>query len=155
MVMLFKALSRERKGQFRILEAVIAAVIIFMIFSVSTFLIRVSDVGALQEKADLDRLGYNVLHKLVESGTIETYGEVHLKTAVQKSLPYTIYFNLTIYNCLDEAYGIQLQPFINVSNTSPDFFTNSLEVSSTSMIYTSKNGCIYYFVLVLARAGSI
>jgi len=36
MVMLFNGLLKARKGQFRMLEAVIAAVIIFMVFSFSS-----------------------------------------------------------------------------------------------------------------------
>jgi len=159
--MLFKGLLRARKGQSRILEAVIAAVIIFIVFSVSMFFIRASDVKVLQERADLDRLGYNVLHGLVESGTIEAtiekfgsgFGEVYLKTVVQSSLPSTTYFNLTIFNCVDKGSWVELKPLISVSNASVDSFANSLEVSSTNMIYTSKKGNIYHLVLVLARAG--
>jgi len=161
MVMLFNGLLRARKGQSRILEATIAAVIIFIVFSVSMFLIRTSDVKVLQERVDLDRLGYNALHRLVESGTIEetleTYGpgfrEVYLKTVVQKSLLSITYFNLTIFNCTDKGSWVELKPLASVSNTSADSFANSLEVSSTSVIYTSKKGNIYHFVLVLARAG--
>jgi len=162
MVMLFNGLLRARKGQSRILEAVIAAVIIFIVFSVSMFLIRASDVRVLQERADLDRIGYNALHRLVESGTIETtiekygsgFGEVYLKTVVQESLPSTMYFNLTIFNCVDKGSWVELDNRRWVSNTSdPKSFAKSLEVSSTNMIYTSKKGNIYHLVLVLARAG--
>jgi len=162
MVMLFSGLLRARKGQSRILEATIAAVIIFIVFSVSMFLIRASDLRVLQERADLDRLGYNALHRLVESGTIETtiekygsgFGYIHLKTAVQNSLPSTTYFNLTVFRCVEEADGrVGLQYETSVNNTSVDSFTNSLEVSSTNMIYTSKSGNIYHLVLALARAG--
>lgn len=165
MVMLRNNLLKTRKGQSRILEAVIAAVIIFIAFSVSMFLIRASDVKVLQERADLDRLGYNVLHRLVESGTIEEtleepldigFGGALLQTTVQRSLPATTYFNLTIFNCTESSQGlwVELRPLpLSINNTSADSFTKSLEVSSTSMTYTSKIGNIYYLVLVLARAG--
>ena len=163
MVMLFNDLLKARKGQSRILEAAIAAVIIFIVFSVSVFLVRTSDVRVLQERADLDRLGYNVLHRVVESGTIEKIWEnplsigfrkALLQTAVQNSLPSTTYFNLTVFRCVEEADGrVGLQYETSVNNTSVDSFTNSLEVSSTNMIYTSKSGNIYHLVLALARAG--
>jgi len=156
MVMLFNGLLRARKGQSRILEAAIAAVIIFIVFSVSMFLIRTSDIRVLQERADLDRLGYNVLHRLVESGTIEEILENLnlLKTVVQQSLPSTTYFNLTVFKCTGSLAGPPFEPDpLSVSNAPSGSFANSLEVSSTNMIYTSKKGNIYHLVLVLARAG--
>jgi len=161
MVMLRNNLLKARRGQSRILEAVIAAVIIFIVFSVSMFLIRASDVKVLQERADLDRLGYNTLHRLVESGTIEATVEkriddVFVKTIIQKSLPSTTYFNLTIFICSDQGSWIELEPhpsYPPISNVSEDAFAKSMEVSSTNMIYTSKTGNIYQLVLVLARAG--
>jgi hypothetical protein len=162
---------KARSGQSRILEAVIAAAIIFIVFSASMFLIRASDVKILQERADLDRLGYNVLHRLVESGIIEKtleswpsgsgFAEAILKTAVQRSLPSKIYFNLEIFNCTERVSAenpedkiVRLEPLpYDVSNAPPELFAKSLEVSSTSLIYTSKRGNIYHLVLVLARAG--
>ncbi len=161
MVMLFDGLLKARKGQSRILEAAIAVVAIFIVFSVSMFLIRASNVRVLEERADLDRVGYNVLHRLVESGTIggilETFGpglrEDHLKIAVQQSLPST-HFNLTIYDCVDKGSYIQLQRLTSVSNALGDTFANSLEVSSTNVICTSK-GHIYYVVLILAKVGGV
>jgi hypothetical protein len=166
MVMRHNHSLKTSRGQSRILEVVIAAVIIFIVFSVSMFFIQPSDVRVLQERADLDRLGYNVLHRLVESGTIQyflevplnqTARELNLRTAVQKSLQSAIYFNLTIYNCTESSsggLGITLNPLnLQLSNTSADSFNKSLEVSSTTMTYTSKKGNIYYLVLVLARGG--
>ena len=168
MVMLFHSLLRARRGQSRILEAAIAAVIISIVFSVSTFLIRSSDVRVLQERADLDRLGYNVLQKIVESGIIEKtldrwpepgFGEALLKPAVQRSLPSTIYYDLRIFDCTEDGSWVQLtertSPKNRISNTSVDSFPNSLEVSSTSIIYTSQKGNIYHLVLLLARAGGL
>jgi len=163
MVMPLNNLLETRKGQSRILEAVIAAVIIFIVFSVSMFLIRASDVKVLQERADLDRLGYNTLHRLIESDTIEATVEkriddVFVKTIMQKSLPSATYFNLTIFKCVDKGSWVELEPhpsYPPISNAPEDAFAKSMEVSSTNMIYTSKSpeGNIYQLVLVLARAG--
>jgi len=159
-------LIRSRRGQSRILEAVIAAVIIFIVFSVSLYLIRASDVQVQQQRADLDRLGYNVLHTLVESGsidqTLEQYtgdagwiGETYLKSSIQNALPPSMYFNLTIYKCTGSLTGAWFDPSSThaVTNAPDGAFSQALEVSSTSLTYTSKNGNIYYLVLVLARAG--
>jgi len=160
--MLFYSLLRARRGQSRILEAAIAAVIISIVFSVSTFLIRSSDVRVLQERADLDRLGYNVLHKIVESGVIEKTLETGLakdvamlKPTVQRSLPPAICYDLRIFDCTEDGSWVQLTKLISFSNTSEDTFANSLEVSSTSIVYTSQKGNIYHLVLLLARGGGL
>lgn len=159
MVMLFNNLAKSRKGQMRILESVVAAMIVIILFSVSMFLVSTSNVRVLQEREDLDRIGYNVLNRLVESRTIDeilqipTQREVYLKTTIQEALANTIYFNLTIYSCLDKGSYISLQPLISVTNTLDGSLSNSLEVSSTNVIYTSENGSIYNVLLVLARAG--
>ncbi|MEM3666946.1 MAG: hypothetical protein QW222_07705 [Candidatus Bathyarchaeia archaeon] len=154
-----KAFSSSIRGQSRILEAVIAAVIIFIVFSVSIFLVQTSNVKVSQEKADLDRLGYNVLHEIVESGSIEAtleedvLGGEYLKTLIHRSLPSSIYFNLTIYNCTGSIYGKWYygNP-ASFSNAPAKIFANSIETSSTSLIYTSKRGNIYYLVLTLTKA---
>lgn len=145
----------SRRGQSRILEAVVAASIIFVVFSVSSFLVRASDIRVLQERADLDRLGYNNLHILVESGAFEEIILIHqnnaslisydLKNILQRSLPQDILFNLTVYECLN----MSLLFIANNTYHQP----TSLEVSSTSLIYTSREGKIYFLNLILTRPG--
>ncbi|HJW65814.1 MAG TPA: hypothetical protein VJ507_03425 [Candidatus Bathyarchaeia archaeon] len=162
-----RRICKCKKGQSRILEAVIAAVIIFIVFSAATFLIRSSDTGVLQERADLDRLGYNLLNRLVESGTIESMTHTNptdeevidwtFNTTIQKSLPSTVYFNLTIFKC-NEISNYPLNytriDFVTCASDAPsDLFKKSREVSSTTLLYTSKSGSIFYLVLSLARAG--
>ena len=152
--------SKSRRGQARILEAVVAAMIIFIVFSGATFLIRSSDVKVAQEKGDLDRLGYNVLSQIVENKVLENTLErninpsVNLTAFLQRSLPSSTFFNLAIskYNST-ESWGRFDPPKVNANNTlDQNVFTNSLEVSSTQVLYTSENGNIYSLVLVLTRA---
>ncbi len=147
----------------RILEAVIAAIIIFLVFSVSTYLIRSSDVRLLQERGDLDRLGYNVLNGMINSGTIEETVEnqtgtsvnarIQLQTYIQRSIPLSTYFNITIVKMTANKGWINQTALFSISNAGTSTFLNSPEVSSTPTIYTSKGGNFYYIVLVLARAG--
>ncbi len=155
---------KENRGTARILEGVIAAIIIFVAFSVSVYLLQSSDARVFEEKSDMDRLSYNVLHTLVESGTIEETLELepfsaapNLKSALQRSLPSSIYFNLTVFNCTESENNypaIELTPIpLPINNTSTGAFTKSIEVSSTSMTFTSKQGNIYHIVLMLARPG--
>lgn len=144
---------RSRRGQSRILEAVIAAVVILIAFSVATFMIQANDVKVLQEAGDLNRLGYNVLNTIVESGIIDTpQKNIIIATTLQANLPSAIYYNFTVYNCTNTSNGIiQLKLEMNVNNTSS--FANSNEVSSTSAMYTNGNGVIRQLILMLARAG--
>lgn len=159
-MVMFTSLVKPCKGQSRILEAVIAAVIIFVVFAVSVFLIQASNVKILQERSDLDRLGYNVGHMVVEAGVIESTLETpsiqedQLKSVLQRSMPSIIFFNLTVFNCTElDAVQIELTPVVTIANAATDFFANSMEVSSNTMTYTSKKGNIYYLVLVLAQVG--
>lgn len=144
-------LSKSRKGQARILEAVIAAAIIFIVFSVSMYLTQASNIKVMQERVDLDKLGYNVLHELIEAKTIEKTIEANtpenLRIAIQKSLPHSIYFTLTI----KIWSGTSLNPLSSFSNAPTEIFSESLEVSSTSLIYTSQKGNIYQLILTLTK----
>lgn len=155
-----KNLIEAHEGQARILEAVIASVIIFLTFSATFYFIFSSEDVFSQETVDLNRLSYNVLHQIAESGIIEETleenpqsGNFQLKIALQEILPANIYFNLTIFNCT----GNPSQPYsdepIIVSNAPDEKFMESGEVASASIIYTSKRGNIYYLVLKLTRAG--
>ncbi len=156
------AFLRNNEGVSRILEAVIASVILFVVFSAATFMVQTSDVKTVQERSDLDRLGYNVLSNIMESGTMETIeakalppnvdNATYLRTAVQTYLPATVYFNLTIYSYADQITYAEMSPVVNnVANA--ESFASSTEISSTNLMYTSRNGNSYYAVLLLARAG--
>jgi hypothetical protein len=153
---------RENAGITRILETIIAAAIILIAFTAASFFISDSKTAALQDRTDLDRLGYNVLSKLTESGTIEATIEqtppakIELKTFVQNSLPSSMLFNLSISKSAPGgtagSWATIGEP-ITVSNVDGNSLSNSIAVSSTPMMFTSKNGNIYYLVLVLASPG--
>ena len=162
--------SKSRRGQARILEVVVAAVIIFIVFSGATFMIQSSNVNAVQEKGDMDRLGYNILSQIVENKVLENTIEssnpnvnpnVELTAFLQRSLPSSTYFKLTISEYIPSTaspgqWGQFDSPTVTATNTlDQSVFTNSLEVSSTQMLYTSDNGNIYSLVLRLARAGGV
>lgn len=155
--------KRARRGQLRVIEAVLAASIIFVVFSATTFLIYPSRIWVLSEKTDLTVLGYNLLHQMVESGVIEetvegneTLSGPHLKTVIRGFLPSMTYFELTIFKCVEDEDGVSVilqrtgEP---ISNAPHETFEMSAEVSSTSTFYTSKSGNIYYLLFVMARGG--
>ena len=95
--------QRQNAGISRILESVIAAFIIIVVFVAATFLINSSNFQAQQEKGDLERMGYNALSNLVESRTIEATieknpqeAESNLRAFLQRTLSHSIYFKLIV-----------------------------------------------------------
>ncbi|HDO41397.1 MAG TPA: hypothetical protein ENH03_00655 [Candidatus Bathyarchaeota archaeon] len=161
-----KNLIKSRNGQARILEAVIASIVIFLAFSAAFYFIYSSENIFAQETIDLNRLAHNVLHQIAESNVIEETleedlqnGRTQLRIVLRELLPPNIYFNLTIFNCTDNPFQLYdyenpLQPISNVPENAPaEVFTESREVASASILYTSKRGNIYYLVLELTRAG--
>lgn len=156
--------TRANRGQARILEAIVAATIIFVAFSASSFFINYSNqTTSTQEKTTLNRLGYNVLSRLTESGTIEATIENQpepllnqLRASLQQSLPTSIFFKLTITSYAQPPASngwVTVGSQQAISNSEDDSFLNLPQTSSTPMIYTSKNGNIYQLVLILANAG--
>ncbi|MEM1998030.1 MAG: hypothetical protein QXS05_07715 [Candidatus Bathyarchaeia archaeon] len=150
----------SRLGQVRIIEAVIAAILMFIAFTAAFFMLFSSEKFFKQETVDLNRLAYNVLHRLAESGVIEiavNEGQsAVLANALQSLLPQNVYYNLTIYERDSSGQGwipVNLGGKSYVSNASGEVFERSSEVASASITYTSKNGEIYYLSLVLTRAG--
>ena len=159
-----KNLIKARNGQARILEAVIASIIIFLAFSAAFYFIYSSENIFAQETIDLNRLAHNVLHQIAESNVIEETleedpqnNQTRLEIVLRELLLSNIYFNLTIFNCTDNPFQLYdydnpLQP-ISISNAPAEVFTEPGEVASASILYTSKRGNIYYLVLELTRAG--
>jgi hypothetical protein len=151
--------SRANLGNTRIVETVVAAAIIMIVFAASTFFITSPQINAVQEKTDLDKLGYNVLNRLAESGTIEATienGQAHNATRIQlraylhNSLPLSIFYNFTVMKWSPEE-KIWVNFLLPID--SGGSFSTSLEISSTPIIYTSKTGNIYYLILILANSG--
>lgn len=147
--------KRSSSGQARILEAVIAAILIFMTSSVAFFMLFSSERVFKQEVVDLNRLAHNVLHRLAESGIIDEAlkdGEADtrkLMSAIQSLLPHNVYFNLTINAVSDPDKSI------SISNAPQNVFEGSGEVASASITYTSKRGLIYQLNLKLTRIGLV
>lgn len=153
---------KRDKGQMRILETVIAAAIIYVVFSASFFLIRSSETVTSQEIVDLNKLGYNLLHRIIESGTIEETlesgsetggGTDYLKVVVHRFLPTGVFFNLTVYRCSQNLSEPPFEQSWTISNAQSEDLMKLKEIAHASTVYTSKTGNIYYLVLNIARAG--
>ncbi|HSV50381.1 MAG TPA: hypothetical protein VLH35_08690 [Candidatus Acidoferrales bacterium] len=134
-----KNLRNSNKGITRILETIIAATIILIAFSAASFFLSDQKTSVVQNRADLDRLGYNVLSKLVESGTIEetveqtTPAYINLKAFIGNSLPSSMLFNLTVSKCTQGTVGnvVTIGTAMSVSNTEDNALSEMIAVSST------------------------
>ena len=122
-------------------------------------MLQSSDISRIQERGDLDRLGYNVLSSVIESGTIELtiekeeLDELELKTFIQRLLPASTLYNFSICNYTLSENWTEKEEVITLTNMNDETSMDFYEVSSTSTILTSKKGNIYSMILALARAG--
>jgi len=147
------------KGQMRILEAVIATAILLVAFTAFYFMLYSSVKFFKQEAVDLNRLSYNALTHLVESGALEKAlsgdtraGEAMLVRTLQNILPSNVFFNLTIVNVTEpSSRGVVMI----VSDAVPAVFEGPSEVASAMITYTSSRGKIYTLVLRLALVGAM
>ncbi|MDI9619628.1 MAG: hypothetical protein QFX33_02225 [Candidatus Nezhaarchaeota archaeon] len=135
------------RGQARIIEAVIALILILTVFSASFFMIFSSQSTFRQEAVDLNRLAYNTLHRLAESKAIEETVEngrlEQLGGILQEILPRGVSFQLAIYNVSGNKKLLGIVGRVQGSG----------EVASATVTYTSRSGNIYSLTLQLARTG--
>jgi len=94
----------NRKGQIRIIEAMITCLILI---SGLTAAIYFSSIYAVTESADLEKAGLNILHVLDNSEVLEKIinrqgtWESELKLLIENLLPSDTFYNLTLRSALD------------------------------------------------------
>lgn len=90
-------MSRENRGQIRIIEAFLAVLIVFSSLAVSSSLTVTEDAG---RRNDLTVVGWQALTKLDSDGSLSRYVEngnwAGLRDAVNLVLPSGVTFNLTV-----------------------------------------------------------
>jgi len=156
-------LRRSRRGQLRVIEATIAAVMIFFSFLTASYFTRNPRSWTLSRGEDLTRMGYNILHSLavtdvlndtVASGMIGW--EARLNFVLEALLPSTTFYNLTVYKVLSksDSWNTEYVAYNTVKITnaeSGEVFINSPEVASVKYFYTSRRGDAYSLVLQLSE----
>lgn len=92
-------IKRWNKGQMRVIEAILASLIIVAALTFVNFF-SVNPSREKYEISELDRLGYNVLHGLDMEGILGkfVYSQEwnYLQAALSVTLPADVYYNLTI-----------------------------------------------------------
>jgi hypothetical protein len=94
------------KALLRMIEAVLAAIVILLAFTVSYHYATPPNPFAIRAKGDLEKMAYDVLHRLAEEKALDEVVEKNDPTllgdefaaALRTLLPKNIVYNLTIYN---------------------------------------------------------
>jgi len=155
---------KDSKGQLRVIEAVLATIIIFTTFASATYLLKSHRTWATRHSEELEKIAYNVMQRLAESGALEaTVGdshpgwELHLKLLLETVLPPSVYFNLTVLVSRYQLGTATLAAYNGeaITNGNSDSFAKSPEVASSTYIYTCEKAKIYVLVLQLATGGEI
>lgn len=120
----------KKKGQMRVIEAILASfIIIFALAFVNFF--NVNPSSERYETTELNKLGYNVLHDLDTQGLLANfiYGEdwENLRNAISVTLPVDVYFKISVLY-LNQSTRNQVPMYYGES----DVFINSDVVSSVA-----------------------
>lgn len=155
---------RDSKGQLRVIEAVLAVMIIFTTFTAAAYLLKAHRTWATRDIEELEKTGYNVLQRLAESGALEaTVGdshsgwEIHLKLLLETILPPSVYYNLTVFVSCYKSGTATLAPYngqVITNSLGVNDFSGSPEIASVTYVYTSYyKERIYVLYLQLATGG--
>jgi hypothetical protein len=155
--------GRARRGQFRIIEAAISAVIIFITLVAVNQFMRIPRLIMTGRSGSLRAIAYNTLYRLADTGVLEntlvigsTDWEGNLKIVLDTLLPSTVYFNLTVYafSNAEQPTSFSIYNKQMISNSfSQTAFTDTPEISSASFLYVAHNSKIYLLRLQLAEGG--
>jgi len=142
-------MTRNTKGQMRVIETILAS---FIIFSALTFvnIFAVVPSSPKYETGDLEKMGHNVLHDLDEQGLLSrfVYNEAEwdeLTLALTIFLSPDVYFNLTIY----DAQNTRINQDIPICYGSPEVFTASNSTASVSYVIPGQQAEYSPRILVL------
>jgi len=153
---------RARRGQFRIIEAAISAIIIFVTLVAVNQFTRIPRLIMTGRSGSLRTIAYNTLYRLADTGVLEntvvlgtTDWEGNLKIVLDTLLPSTVYFNLTVYslsNTAPTSFSVYNREMIS-NSISPTAFTDTPEISSAAFLYVAHNSKMYLLRLQLAEGG--
>jgi len=125
--------TKNRKGQMRIIEAILASFIVFFAVAfINTFAVTPS--STTYETSELEKVGHNVLHDLDDQKLLARFvynGEwENLTAALTVCLPPDVYFNLTVYD-LDGNLVNEGKP---ICYGDPNVFETSSSIASVTYI---------------------
>jgi hypothetical protein len=141
----------NNKALLRMIEAVLAAIVILLAFTVSYYYATPPNPFTIRAKGDLEKIAYDVLHRLAEEKALDEILEKNDPTllgdefaaALRTLLPKNIVYNLTIYKAEiititpHNVEGVQLEKLANATNIEdPDTIVRASEVGKAVLTYT-------------------
>jgi len=127
---------KNNRGQMRVIETILAALIIVSALAFVNFF-SINPKAAAYEAKDLEKMGYSVLADLDQQGILVSkvyqpseWGD--LKTVLRLTLPVDVYFNLTICNLVYEWDGTSLHKITSIVYGDSTTFSDANNVASVS-----------------------
>jgi len=162
----------RRRGQVRVVEAVLAAFIVVAVILMVMAFTRPLKSVYIRETTDLRRLAYNLLNDMATAGVYErTVGRAlvnpgdrswvdDLRLLISSSLPPDLVFNMTVYR-LDFNLQTGRAVFSYLGSVANANFSSIRLYESESVTYTyvatgdpdSVRGSVIYIVLTVGFAG--
>ncbi|QOJ79466.1 hypothetical protein IG193_03120 [Infirmifilum lucidum] len=167
-----RGLAMRRRGQVRIVEAVLATFMVVAVILMVMAFTRPLKSTYIRETTDLRRLAYNLLNDMATAGVYErTVGRAitnpgnkgwidDLRLLVSSSLPPELVFNMTIYR-VDFNPASGATSFVKLGSVANSDFSRIQLYESESVTYTyvatsdpdKVRGMVIYIVLTLGFAG--
>jgi hypothetical protein len=133
--------AKNNKGQMRVIEVILASIIIMSALSFLTIFSATPKTSEL-EVADLEKTGYSLLLDLDNQGLLapmvyeNRWGD--LRTVLKIAIPADVYFNLTVYNAnrneMENTLALTLDRISNVVYGDEETFAFSKNVASVSYL---------------------
>jgi len=140
----------NNKALLRMIEAVLAAIVILLAFTVSYHYATPPNPFTIRAKGDLEKIAYDVLHRLAEERALDeilkknpTLLGDEFAAALRTLLPKNIVYNLTIYKAEiitimpHNVEGVKLEKLADATNIEdPDTIVRASEVGKAVLTYT-------------------
>jgi hypothetical protein len=172
-------LRARRRGISRLIEAILAAVLLASSLSISYFYLVPANPTVVRGSDDLAKMGYDILSSMASEGgfdasVVRSNGSVvqgweqPVRVALGTLLPPGILFNLTVYEAVNSTAGQNLVDLkvlnaANITNSQPanltagyvGSFLSAGQTAQVTFMYTTKSYFILVMVLQLARSTKI
>ena len=169
----------RRRAIARLIEAILAAIVLASSLSVSYFYLVPANPTVVRGSDDLAKMGYDLLSAMASTGGFDTAvvlpngsvaqgWEQPVRVALGTLLPPGIIFNLTIYEAVNSTAGQNLVDLKVLNNSSitnaqaADFtsgylgsFLSAGQTAQVTFMYTTKSFFVLVLVLQLARSTRI
>lgn len=152
-----------RRGQARLIEAALAALVLFVGLSLVSYLVGPMNTLVIEPRGELEKRAYNTLYRLSNAGVYEEtimsddpYSEENLKNAIGRLLSPHVHYNLTIYNVTQvDPISVNIEKIATITNLEEGSPASSgdLFVVCVRAPYTTDSGSILIFSLALGSMG--